>query len=201
MKVWHFVTLGLALALIVSLSWGGSTYNNLVAVDQTVEQKWGDLQAAYQRRADLVPNIVSTVKAETAFEKDVLEKVTQARASATQIKLDAGDLAAHPEKVAEFSRVQRELSASLGRLLVVSEQYPTLKANAAFQDLRTTLEGTENRITFARRDFNKAVADYNIAIKSFPASLVAGSFKPRSPFSADPGADKAPTVLLTPKDI
>lgn len=183
-----------ALVLIMfGLLWGCATYNGFVHKNQAVDAAWGDLRSAYQRRADLVPNIVETVKAERDFEKEVLIKVTEARARAGSITLTAEDLA-DSTKVEQFKKAQAELSAGLGRLLAVSENYPQLKANQAFHELRTTLEGSENRINVERKDYNAAVADYNSAIKSFPGSLLAGSFTPRKMFEADPGAERAPTV-------
>ncbi len=168
--------------------------NNTVALDQDVQSKWGAVQSDYQRRADLIPNLVNTVKGEANFEKSTLEGVIQARASATQIKVDASNLT--PEKLQQYQAAQGQLSQALGRLLAVSENYPNLQTNAAFQGLQTQLEGTENRIKVSRNDFNNSVQAYNTQISTFPNSLYAGWFgyKPKAYFQADPGAEHAPTV-------
>jgi LemA protein len=168
--------------------------NNTVGLDQEVQNKWGAVQSDYQRRADLIPNLVNTVKGEANFEKSTLEGVIQARASATQIKVDASDLT--PEKLQQYQAAQGQLSQALGRLLAVSENYPTLQSNAAFQGLQTQLEGTENRIKVSRNDFNDAVKAYDTQIQTFPNSLYAGWFgyKLKAYFQADAGAEHAPNV-------
>lgn len=165
-----------------------------VALDENVKAKWGNVQSEYQRRSDLIPNLVSTVKGEANFESTTLENVIKARASATQIKVDPNDLT--PEKVQQFQQAQGQLSQALGRLLVVSEQYPNLRANDAFRGLQAQLEGTENRIKVARNDYNGAVQEYNTTIRSFPNNFYSGwfGFAPKPSFQADPGADKAPSV-------
>jgi LemA protein len=142
----------------------------------------------------LIPNLVSTVKGEANFEQTTLTNVIQARASATQIKLDAKDLS--PEKIKEFQAAQGQLSQALGKLMVLTENYPNLKANEAFRGLQAQLEGTENRIKVARNDFNAAVADYNIKARSFPMNILAGltGFKPKEGFQAEAGSEKAPEV-------
>lgn len=173
---------------------GCGKYNSLVNKDEAVKEKWGVVQSSYQRRADLIPNLVATVKGAANFEQETLEKVTQARASATQIKLDASDLT--PEKLQQYQQAQGQLGAALGRLLAVSENYPELKANANFQNLQAQLEGTENRINVARNDFNAVVKEYNSAVRTFPNNIIAGigGFKQKPYFEADQGAATAPQV-------
>lgn len=167
---------------------------NAVQLDENIKGKWGNVQSEYQRRADLIPNLVNTVKGEANFERTTLENVINARARATSIQVNPDDLT--PEKVQQFQAAQSQLSQALGRLLVVSEQYPNLRANDAFRNLQTQLEGTENRIKVARNDFNTAVQGYNSVIRRFPNNLVAGmmGFHPKGYFEADPGAANAPTV-------
>ena len=173
---------------------GCGKYNTLVKSDETVKNAWNNVQSDYQRRADLIPNLVNTVKGEANFEKSTLESVIQARASATQIKVDPNDLT--PEKVKEFQAAQGRLSQALGRLLAVSEAYPNLRANDAFRKLQDQLEGTENRIKVARNDFNKAVQAYNVDVRTFPTNIFAGmmGFKVKEGFAAEAGSDKAPDV-------
>ncbi len=174
----------------------GCGYNSLVGSDEQVKAAWGQVENVYQRRADLVPNLVATVKGSAAHEKDTLAAVTQARAEATQVKITAGDLD-DPAKVKAFEDAQAKLSQSLGRLLAVSESYPDLKANANFRDLQTQLEGTENRIAVERRRYNEAVQGYNVQVRSFPSMLAAKiwGFKVKEPFRATTaGADRAPEV-------
>lgn len=165
-----------------------------VALDENVKAKWSAVETQYQRRSDLIPNLVSTVKGEANFEQTTLENVIKARASATQVHVDPNDLT--PEKVQQFQQAQGQLSQALGRLLVVTENYPNLRANDAFRGLQAQLEGTENRISVARNDYNGAVQDFNTTIRSFPNNFYAGwfGFTPRQPFAADPGASKAPSV-------
>lgn len=189
------VTLIVVLALILLLGGCGcSGYNKLVTQDQNVKGKWGNVQSEYQRRADLVPNLVNTVKGAANFEQETLTKVVEARAKATQTTINPGDLT--PENIAKFQQAQGELSGALSRLLVTVERYPELKANANFTALQTQLEGTENRIKVARNDFNTAVQDYNTSVKVFPNNIFAGmfGFQEKGYFAADAGADKAPTV-------
>ena len=165
-----------------------------VALDENVKAKFANVQSEYQRRSDLIPNLVSTVKGEANFEQTTLQNVIQARASATQIKVDPNDLT--PEKLQQFQQAQGQLSQALGRLLVVTENYPNLRANDAFRGLQVQLEGTENRIKVARNDFNTSVQEYNTTIRTFPNNIYAGwfDFTPKQPFQADPGAEKAPSV-------
>lgn len=189
------ITLIVVLALVVILGWSGcSGYNGLVKQDESVNNAWNKVQSDYQRRADLIPNLVNTVKGEANFEKSTLENVISARASATQMKVDAKDLT--PEKLQQFQASQGQLSQALGRLLVVSENYPNLRANDAFRGLQAQLEGTENRIKVSRNDFNDAVQAYNVKVRSFPMNIFSGmfGFKTKEGFKAEAGSEKAPEV-------
>jgi LemA protein len=167
---------------------------NTVQLDENVKSKWGNVQSEYQRRADLIPNLVSTVKGEANFEQTTLQNVINARARATSIQVNPNDLT--PEKIQQFQQAQGQLSVALGRLLAVAENYPTLRANDAFRGLQTQLEGTENRIKVARNDFNTAVQGYNSTIRVFPNNIYAGwfNFSPKGYFEAEAGSEKAPTV-------
>ncbi len=189
------ITLIVIAGLILLLGGCGCTgYNSLVEKDETVKKMWNNVQSDYQRRADLIPNLVSTVKGEANFEQKTLTDVIQARASASQIKLEANDLS--PEKIQQFQAAQGQLSQALGKLMVLTENYPNLKANEAFRGLQAQLEGTENRIKVSRNDFNAAVADYNIKARSFPMNILAGitGFKQKEGFTAAVGSEKAPEV-------
>lgn len=189
------LTLIIILAAVLVLGGCGcGQYNGLVQQDEAVKLAWNNVQSDYQRRADLIPNLVNTVKGEANFEQTTLTKVIEARASATQVKIDPTNLT--PEKLQEFQQAQGQVSQALGRLLVVSEQYPNLRANDAFRGLQAQLEGTENRIKVARNDFNAAVQSYSVQIRKFPANLFAGimGFKPRAGFAAEAGSQKAPEV-------
>lgn len=187
-----YIALGI---LIVAALFFVGGYNGLVSKDQTVEQAWSQVQTQYQRRSDLIPNLVSTVKGEANFEKSTLQSVIEARASATQIKVDANTVN-NPEQLAKYQQAQGQLGAALGKLLMVTENYPTLKTNAQFAQLMDEIAGTENRIAVARRDFNKDVQEYNVATKSFPGVVFAKifNFNEKSYFKADEGSDKAPQV-------
>lgn len=173
---------------------GCSGYNDLVKQDESVENAWNKVQSDYQRRSDLIPNLVNTVKGEANFEQTTLQNVIQARASATQVKIDPTNLT--PEKIKQYQQAQGQLSQALGRLLMVTENYPTLRANEAFRGLQVQLEGTENRIKTARNDFNDAVQSYNVQVRSFPMNIFAGmfGFKQKEGFQAEAGAEKAPEV-------
>jgi len=173
---------------------GCSGYNGLVQKDQNVKSKWANVESDYQRRSDLVPNLVNTVKGAANFEQETLTQVIEARSKATQTTVNAGDLS--PEKIAAFQKAQGQLSGAIGRLLVSVERYPELKATEAFRDLQAQLEGTENRIKVSRNDFNAAVQDYNTGVKKFPMVLFSGifGFTEKGYFTADAGAEKAPTV-------
>jgi LemA protein len=189
------LTLIVILAIILVLGGCGcGSYNSLVNQDETVKNSWNKVQSDYQRRADLIPNLVNTVKGEASFERGTLTDVINARASATQMKVDPNDLT--PEKVQQFQAAQGQLSQALGRLLVVTENYPNLRANDAFRGLQAQLEGTENRIKVTRNDFNDAVQTYNTKVRSFPTNIFAGmmGFKQRQGFTADAGAERAPEV-------
>jgi LemA protein len=186
----------LAIALLVVVAIAGGSYNHLVKLQQSVNSEWAQVQNVYQRRADLIPNLVATVAGAANFEKSTLTEITEARASVGQVKIDANSAPTDAAKLAEFEKAQGALSSALSRLLVVSERYPDLKASANFRDLQAQLEGTENRISVERGNFNTAVQNYNTAIKSFPAVFYAGAFgfaeKPY--FTATTGADKPPAV-------
>jgi len=182
----------IVIALLVL--WVISKYNGIAGKDQVVKKTWGNVESDYQRRMDLIPNLVNTVKGYANFEKETLTKVIEARASATQMKVDASNLS--PAQIQAFQQAQGGLSQALGRLMVVAEQYPDLKANQNFLDLQAQLEGTENRINVSRQRFNDAVQDYNSSIVTFPGNLVAmiGGFKEKGFFEAQAGAEKAPEV-------
>lgn len=180
--------------LVVLLFLGCGSYNSLVQADETVKQSWGNVQSAYQRRADLIPNLVETVRGEANFERGTLNDVINARARATSVQVNPENLS--PEAIQQFQQAQGQLSGALSRLLVTVEQYPTLRANDAFRDLQRQLEGTENRINTERNRFNETVRPYNVKVRSFPTNLFAGimGFQPRPPFEASPGAENAPRV-------
>jgi LemA protein len=186
-----------ALALIVSLGWFVSVGNDLVAREQTVRESWAQVQNVYQRRADLIPNLVETVKGFAAQERTVLEEVTRARASVAGMQVTP-EILRDPEALRKFQAAQAELGGALGRLLAVVERYPDLKSNQNFLALQSQLEGTENRIVVERRRYNEAVRDYNTAIRRFPRSLVASlrGFSERSFFEATPGSEAAPAIKL-----
>jgi LemA protein len=184
------------LAPLAALSLASCGLNSVPTADEQVNAAWGNLQADYQRRADLIPNLVNTVKGYAQQEKTVLTNVTEARAKATSVQLNAGDLT-DPAKVQAFQNAQNQLSGSLGRLLVSVEAYPDLKSNENFLALQNQLEGTENRIEIARRDYNEAVRQYNTLIRTFPTAIGAKIFygaKPKVPFEAAAAAQSAPTV-------
>ncbi|MCB0588072.1 MAG: LemA family protein [Phaeodactylibacter sp.] len=185
------VLIGLGLILFVS---GCNSYNSFVDMEENVENEWGKVQSAYQRRADLIPNLVNTVKGVADFEKSTLTEVTEARSRATGIKIDPTNLT--PEKLKEFQEAQSGLSQSLGRLLVVSENYPQLRANESFKELQVQLEGTENRIKVARDRYNDVVTEYNKKVRRFPGSLFAGmfGFGQKAQFEAEASAQQAPKV-------
>ena len=181
-------------ALMMVPAFSSCNYNSLVEQQQAVDQSWAEVQNQYQRRADLIPNLVSTVKGYATHESATLEKVTEARAKATSITINPEDL--NEENLARFQQAQNGLTGALKSLLAVSEAYPDLKANENFRDLQVQLEGTENRIATARGRYTEAVAGYNTAIKKFPTVIYAGwfGFKPEPQFKADDAAQKAPEV-------
>ena len=188
----------LVAALAIAVGLAGCGVNNIPTKDQTVKARWADVQAAYQRRNDLIPNLVNTVAGYAAQEKSVLTQVTQARASATQVKVDASTIT-DPAKFAEFQQAQDKLSGVLGRLMAISENYPELKSNQNFLALQSQLEGTENRIEISRRDYNGAVQEYNTELVTIPGSIWAATFyksyKQATPFAASAAAQSAPTVF------
>jgi LemA protein len=188
--------IGVVLGLVVIAGlfyW--TTYNGMVSRDEAVKQSWAQVQTDYQRRADLVPNLVSTVKGVANFEKDTLTAVVEARAKVGSVQVNPSTLS-DPAQFKKFEAVQGQLSSALSRLMVVVEKYPELKATANFSELQSQLEGTENRIAVARRDFNVAVQDYNTAIRRAPGNIVANmsGFKEKPYFEADEGAAKVPEV-------
>lgn len=186
------LTLFAAIMMIGSLS--SCNYNSLVEKQQTVDQKWAEVETQYQRRADLIPNLVNVVKGYAEHESQTLENVIAARAKATSITLSADQLT--EENMAKFQKAQGDLSNALKSLLAVTESYPNLKANENFRDLQVQLEGTENRIATARTRYTEAVRDYNVAIKKFPTVIYAGwfGFDAKPQFTAEEGAEKSPTV-------
>jgi LemA protein len=172
------------------------SYNQLVTLEQNVNKKWADVQSVYQRRADLIPNLVSTVAGAANFEKSTLTEVTRARASVGQVKLDPNKAPTDAADLEKFQQAQGQLSNALSRLLVVSENYPQLRATEGFQNLQAQLEGTENRISVERNNFNAAVQEYNTTLERFPTNMLNKmfGFKPRPFFNAQPNAEKAPEV-------
>lgn len=186
----------LVIGVLILIMVGGTltTYNGLIAKDEAVATAWGNIQSQYQRRADLIPNLVSTVKRYAKHESKTLENVMAARAKATQITINSDNLT--PEKLKQYQAAQGELSQALGRLMAVSENYPNLKANENFSELQAQLEGTENRINESRQIYNSAVQTYNVSVRRFPANIVAGmfGFDKKNQFEAEAGAEKAPKV-------
>lgn len=181
------------LALIFGVS-ACNGYNKMVELDQSVKKQWGQVENVYQRRSDLIPNLVNTVKGYANFEKETLTQVIEARSKATAVNVDASKLT--PETFQKFQQAQDGLSSALSRLMVVVEKYPDLKANQNFLELQSQLEGTENRISVERNKFNEVTGTYNTKIKSFPSVIFAGmfGFTERAYFQATPGSEKAPTV-------
>jgi LemA protein len=185
------------LLLVIVVGIGGcSSYNKLVSLSQGTDRAWADVQNVYQRRMDLIPNLVSTVQGAANFEKSTITEVTAARASVGQVKLDPNQAPKDAEALRRFEQAQGGLSSALSRLLVVAERYPELRATQGFRDLQAQLEGTENRIAVERRNFNEAVQRYNTAVKRFPAVLFAGmmGFQPRPYFQSVAGAETPPKV-------
>ena len=178
----------------VIVIWAVSMYNGLVTMDESVNSQWANVETQYQRRADLIPNLVNTVKGYAYHEKETLEGVVEARSKATQMQVNANDLT--PEKLAEYQKAQGAVTSALGKLLAITENYPDLKANQNFLELQAQLEGTENRINVARTNFNNAAQAYNTAIRRFPKSLFASmfGFDKHAYFEAAEGTETAPTV-------
>ena len=187
------VIIVLIVAAIVVV-WGITGYNGLVSMDEGVQTKWADVETQYQRRADLIPNLVNTVKGYAAHESETLQAVVEARAKATSMNIDPSNMSA--EQIANFQKAQDGVSSSLGRLLVTVDKYPDLKANENFKELQAQLEGTENRISVARRDYNEAARKYNTSLRSFPKNILAGmfGFEKKAYFEAQEGSEQAPTV-------
>ncbi|MDO4179820.1 MAG: LemA family protein [Bacteroidales bacterium] len=183
----------IAVIAIIAI-WGVSSYNGMVKMEETVNTEWSNVENQYQRRSDLIPNLVNTVKGYASHEKETFQAVVDARTKATQMTISADDLT--PEKMQEFQKVQGEVGSALGRLLAITEAYPDLKANENFKELQAQLEGTENRISVERKKFNDAARSYNTAIRTFPRNLLAGifGFDKRPYFEAEEGAEKAPKV-------
>src|SRR6516165_815164 len=189
----------LGVIIVILLMFGGAMaggYNSLVQSSTSVDASWAQVQTQYQRRADLIPNLVRTVEGAANFEKSTLTDVVNARANATKVTIDPSKAPTDPEKLRQFEQAQNALTGTLGRLLAVSERYPELKANSNFRDLQAQIEGTENRIAVARRDFNNTVQRYDAQIRSFPTVIYAGwfGFLPKPYFQSVAGAEAAPTV-------
>ena len=187
-------TIILIAVIAIAAIWGISAYNGLVKMDESVSTAWSNVENQYQRRADLIPNLVNTVKGYAAHEKETFQAVTEARSKATQMSSNADELT--PEKMLEYQKAQGEVGAALSRLLAITEAYPDLKANENFKELQAQLEGTENRISVERRNFNEVARSYNTSIRTFPKTIIAGmcGFDKRPYFEAEEGANKAPEV-------
>ena len=187
-------TIILIAVIAIAAIWGISAYNGLVKMDESVSTAWSNVENQYQRRADLIPNLVNTVKGYAAHEKETFQAVTEARSKATQMSINADELT--PEKMLEYQKAQGEVGAALSRLLAITEAYPDLKANENFKELQAQLEGTENRISVERRNFNDVARSYNTSIRTFPMTIIAGmcGFDKRPYFEAEEGANKAPEV-------
>ena len=190
-----FIIIGVILLIVfIIYRFFAGSYNQMVSEDENVKNKWAQVENQYQQRMDLIPNLVNTVKGAAEFEKGTLTAVVEARASATQVKVDPSQLT--PENIQKFQAAQGQLSTALGRLLMVVENYPNLKAHQNFLELQATLEGTERRIAVARKDFNDAAQTFNTYIRRFPQTLLAGmfGFSQKGYFQSDKGAEKAPEV-------
>lgn len=187
-------TIIIIVVAVIAIIWAVTSYNGLVKMDEGVGTAWSNVENQYQRRADLIPNLVNTVKGYAAHEQETLDAVVSARTCATQMTVNADDLT--PEKLQAYQKAQGEVGAALGRLLAITENYPDLKANQNFLELQAQLEGTENRISVERRNFNEVAREYNTAIRTFPRNLLAGmfGFEKRPYFEAEEGASKAPEV-------
>ena len=189
------IVIGVILVLVfIFYGFFAGRYNTMVELQETIPKEWAQVESQYQRRADLIPNLVNTVKGYATFEQETLTKVIEARASATQVKIDPSNIT--PEQLQQFQQAQNNVTSALSRLLVVAEAYPDLKANQNFLDLQAQLEGTENRIAVARNRFNEVVQPYNVYIRRFPNNMLAGmyGFTPKGYFEAAQGAETAPTV-------
>ncbi len=189
------VTLISIIAVVaILILWIVSSYNKLVNYDEAVIKAWANVESQYQRRADLIPNLVNTVKGYAQHESQTLEDVVAARAKATSIQIDPSNIT--PEQLQQYQQAQNQVGSALGRLLAVAESYPDLKANENFRDLQVQLEGTENRIQKSRTEYNEAVRDYNLRVRRFPGNIVASifGFDTKTPFQSEAGSEKAPTV-------
>lgn len=194
MKKTYIVWAVVALVVLILIAVPWTSYNSMVTNQETVTTAWSNVESQYQRRADLIPNLVNTVKGYATHERETLEGVMNARAKATQVTVDPTQLT--PEKLQQFQQAQGQLSMALGRLMMVAENYPNLKANENFSELQAQLEGTENRINESRRLYNEAVQVYNVGIRRFPAVIFARmfGFEPQTKFEADKATEKAPEV-------
>ncbi|MFD0942169.1 LemA family protein [Pedobacter boryungensis] len=188
------VVIGILAVVVLLALFSGCGYNGLVKLDEDVKTKWNNVETQYQRRADLIPNLVSTVKGAAKFEQSTLTAVIEARASASKITIDPDKL--NSENIEKYQAAQGQITQALGKLMVLTENYPELKATQQFSDLSAQLEGTENRITVARKDFNESVQTFNTKVRSFPTNLTAGlfGFSAKAGFKADAGAQNAPKV-------
>lgn len=194
MKKGLWILLIVVAVVVMIFSYFQGTYNSLVTHREAVSKQWADVESQYQRRADLIPNLVSTVKGYAAHESKTLESVVEARSKATQTTIQFDQI--NDQTLAQFQKVQGELSSALSRLMAISESYPDLKANENFRELQVQLEGTENRIATERRRFNESVQTYNVYVQKFPRNIIAGmfGFTPKSFFAAEAGAEQAPKV-------
>lgn len=188
---------GLIITIVVIVLvalWGISSYNGLVSMDENVSNSWANVETQYQRRSDLIPNLVNTVKGYAKHESETLESVMQARSQATQVKIDPSNCT--PQQLAAYQKAQGNVTTALGKLLAITENYPDLKANQNFLELQSQLEGTENRINVARKDFNDTAKKYNTSLRRFPRNIIASmcGFEKRNYFEAEAGAEKAPKV-------
>ena len=188
--------IGILAVVAVLILWIVSSYNKLVNNDESVIKAWANVESQYQRRADLIPNLVNTVKGYAQHESQTLEDVVAARAKATSIQIDPSNIT--PEQLQQFQEAQNQVGSALGRLLAVAESYPDLKANENFRDLQAQLEGTENRIQKSRTEYNEAVREYNLRVRRFPGNIVASifGFSTKTPFQSEAGSEKAPTVTF-----
>lgn len=188
---------GLIITIVVIVLvalWGISSYNGLVSMDENVSNQWANVETQYQRRSDLIPNLVNTVKGYAKHESQTLEAVMAARSQATQVKIDPSNCT--PQQLAAYQKAQGDVTTALGKLLAITENYPDLKANQNFLELQSQLEGTENRINVARKDFNDSAKEYNTSLRRFPRNIIASmfGFEKRNYFEAEAGAEKAPKV-------
>ncbi len=188
---------GLIITIVVIVLvalWGISSYNGLVGMDENVSNQWANVETQYQRRSDLIPNLVNTVKGYAKHESQTLEAVMAARSQATQVKIDPSNCT--PQQLAAYQKAQGDVTTALGKLLAITENYPDLKANQNFLELQSQLEGTENRINVARKDFNDSAKEYNTSLRRFPRNIIASmfGFEKRNYFEAEAGAEKAPKV-------